>query len=265
MLPNKPAIVLLFSVFANDWNLQDRLSPVGQLYDLPMVSVLDAVSPQFKLMKGEGRVLSKNQYFYDVFHPNNTGHTIMADCLTWMFTKAEELIDIVEEDDWDTYIDELLKQSPVIGKSFENINLLDRREHPDDIEIRYGMFSDTDTDLQCVEMDMDLIGTPEFPYNWFYSGNQQMTNKNGSYEMKIICKSLLLIFKDSGATDFGAADVFVDDTFVLTADPKKNGWVHCNPVIVLQDQESKEHLVRVQMASGDEDKKFTILGWGYVE
>lgn len=265
MLPNKPAIVLLFSVFANDWNLQDRLSPVGQLYNLPMVSVLDAVSPQFKLMKEEGRVLSKNQYFYDVFHPNNTGHTIMADCLTWMFTKAEELIDIVEEDNGDTYIDELLKQSPVIGKSFENIKLLDRREHPDGIEIRYGMFSDTDTDLQCVEMDMDLIGTPEFPYNWFYSGNQQMTNKNGSYEMKIICKSLLLIFKDSGATDFGAADVFVDDTFVLTADPKKNGWVHCNPVIILQDQESKEHLVRVQMASGDEDKKFTILGWGYVE
>ena len=33
------------------WNLQDRLSPVGKLYDLPMVSVLDAVSPQFALKK----------------------------------------------------------------------------------------------------------------------------------------------------------------------------------------------------------------------
>ena len=28
------------SVFANDWNLQDRLSPVGKLYDLPMVSAV---------------------------------------------------------------------------------------------------------------------------------------------------------------------------------------------------------------------------------
>ena len=52
-LPWKPAVILLFSVFANDWNLQDRLSPVGKLYDLPMVSVLDAVSPQFALKNDE--------------------------------------------------------------------------------------------------------------------------------------------------------------------------------------------------------------------
>ena len=56
-LPCKPAVILLFSVFANDWNLQDRLSPVGKLYDLPMVSVLDAVSHQFALKNDEGRVI----------------------------------------------------------------------------------------------------------------------------------------------------------------------------------------------------------------
>ncbi len=36
-LPWRPAVVLLFSVFANDWNLQERLQPVGRHYDLPMV------------------------------------------------------------------------------------------------------------------------------------------------------------------------------------------------------------------------------------
>ena len=60
-LPWKPAVVLLFSVFANDWNLQERLRPVGDLYDLPMVSILNAVTPQFSLKCGEGRILSKNQ------------------------------------------------------------------------------------------------------------------------------------------------------------------------------------------------------------
>lgn len=58
-LPWKPAVVLLFSVFANDWNLQERLRPVGDLYDLPMVSILNAVTPQFSLKCGEGRILSK--------------------------------------------------------------------------------------------------------------------------------------------------------------------------------------------------------------
>lgn len=58
-LPWKPAVVLLFSVFANDWNLQERLKPVGYCYDLPMVSIRDAVSPQFQMPKGQGRVLTK--------------------------------------------------------------------------------------------------------------------------------------------------------------------------------------------------------------
>ena len=57
---------------------------MGDLYDLPMVSILNAVTPQFSLKCGEGRILSKNQFFYDMFHPNNTGHTIMADCLQYL-------------------------------------------------------------------------------------------------------------------------------------------------------------------------------------
>ena len=88
-LPWKPAVVLLFSVFANDWNLQERLKPVGYCYDLPMVSIRDAVSPQFQMPKGQGRVLTKNQFFYDMFHPNNMGHTIMADCLQYLFEQCD--------------------------------------------------------------------------------------------------------------------------------------------------------------------------------
>src|SRR5690606_8445422 len=34
---NHPAVILLFSVFPNDWNLQERLSPIGYHYGLPMV------------------------------------------------------------------------------------------------------------------------------------------------------------------------------------------------------------------------------------
>ena len=60
-LPWRPAVVLLFSVFANDWNLQERLQPVGRQYDLPMVSILDAVTPQFS-GKEQKRVITKNQF-----------------------------------------------------------------------------------------------------------------------------------------------------------------------------------------------------------
>ena len=39
---NKPAVILLFAVFANDWNLQERLCVIGERYHLPMVTTLPA-------------------------------------------------------------------------------------------------------------------------------------------------------------------------------------------------------------------------------
>lgn len=257
MLPSQPAVILLFAVFANDWNLQERLSPVGRLYELPMVSVLDAVSPQFKLTKETGRVITKNQYFYDIFHPGNAGHTIMADCITYLLEQTEQA---------ETGLDrtgELLLKKPAIGDDFVHVKLLDKKENTQAGTIQCGSFTKTDTELQRVELDEDLFGTPEFPYNWMYDGTKN--GENPWFELKLTCRALLLIYKDSGADDAGRADVFLDGRKVLTADPKKTGWVHCNPVIVCQEKKTGEHVLRVQMVKGEEKKKFTILGFGYVD
>ena len=88
--PNEPAVVMLFSVFANDWNLKDRLAPIGWRHELPMVNVLDAVSPQFRVGVGERSVITRRQYFYDVFHPSNSGHRIMRDCLMYMLDRLDK-------------------------------------------------------------------------------------------------------------------------------------------------------------------------------
>ena len=82
---------MLFSVFVNDWNLKDRLAPIGWRHELPMVNVLDAVSPQFRVGVGERSVITRRQYFYDVFHPSNSGHRIMRDCLMYMLDRLEGL------------------------------------------------------------------------------------------------------------------------------------------------------------------------------
>ena len=167
-LPWNPAVVLLFSVFANDWNLQTRLAPVGERYGLPMVSVLDAVSPQFSLKREEGRVISKNQYFYDMFHPTNLGHTIMAKCLGYLFDKVNE--EGYGQEDTDG---SLLEREPVYGKDFETVRLLDKKELCQKARISEGSFCGTDQKLQEVEIDMDIYGTPQFPYNWQYTGQRQ--------------------------------------------------------------------------------------------
>ena len=264
-LPNHPAVILLFAVFASDWNLQTRLAPVGEKYRLPMVSILDAVCPQFGKKAGEGRVISKNQFFYDVFHPSNIGHTIMADCLQYLF----ECCDAAEPARVGTFVEgmteeqilsEKLSGPAVIGADFERIFLLDKKNSYVGAKIRVGSFTSTDIGLQSVEMDGNLTQTPEFPYNWMYDGSRlQMPG----FEMEITCKSLFLIFKDSGEMDVGKANVFVNDVYCMTADPHKNNWLHCNAVLLFWETESRSHKVRIAVTEEDRNKKFTILGFGY--
>lgn len=259
-----PEVVLLFSVFANDWNLQERLRPVGDLYDLPMVSIRDAVVEQFT--KKEGRVLTKNQFFYDMFHPSNIGHTIMADCLQYLFERCE-LREHARLDAFENGLTEegmllqRLKLEPVIGGSFENVRLMDKKDVYEGAVIETGDFTATDQELQSVEMDDALNLTPEFPYNWMYDGTKTDAE---AFTLRMNCKALVLIFKDSGEVDVGKAEVFVDGVHVLTADPHINNWQHCNAAILFNNENSEEHTVKIEIAKEDIDKKFTILGFGYV-
>ena len=62
-----------------------------------------------------------------------------------------------------------------------------------------------------------------------------------------------------------ALALYVDGEKVLLANPRINGWTHCNPVICFRGKEKKTYHVEVRMQPGDEDKDFTILGFGYVE
>ena len=259
-----PEVVLLFSVFANDWNLQERLRPVGDLYDLPMVSIRDAVVEQFT--RKEGRVLTKNQFFYDMFHPSNIGHTIMADCLQYLFERCE-LREHARLDAFENGLTEegmllqRLKLEPVIGGSFENVRLMDKKDVYEGAVIETGDFTATDQELQSVEMDDALNLTPEFPYNWMYDGTKTDAE---AFMLRMNCKALVLIFKDSGEVDVGKAEVFVDGAHVLTADPHINNWKHCNAAILFNNEKSEEHTVKIEIAKEDIDKKFTILGFGYV-
>lgn len=275
MQKNSPAVILLFAVFADDGNLQDRLAPVGRAYDLPMVSVKNAVVEQFYRRSGEGRLISKYQFFYDSYHPTNVGHRVMADCVLNYIRHADA--QPAGKDDLC-----LAQITPPKGRAFEAVKLLDRniyelirdgrcmKENSPyqaglSVQIDCGDFEDTDEELQAVEMDMDLIPTKEFPYNWMYRKNRSAAEKARPFAMDIVCTSLLLVFKDSADIHTGCAQVWVDGEKVLDADPHINGWTHCNPVICFKQKERRSYHVEVRMADGQADKEFTILGFGYVE
>ena len=244
--PNAPAVILNFAVFMNEQNLEDRLVPIGEHYDLPMVSVKAAVVPQF----GQDTVITKRQYFYDIYHPSNDGHQVMADCLSYLFQQADKS-DMPEKDS------DFVKE-PLKGNEFENIILVDAANIDSYGEVAHSGFDYEDTELQYVERDENFFSTPEFEHGWAKAHG----TKDAVFSMKIKCKNIILVSKDSGDPNFGKADVYVDGKLALTANPLANGWNHCNPQIILNENISGDHEVKLVMHPGDEEKKFTILGFG---
>ena len=248
-LPWQPAVLLLFSVFSNDWNLQGRLAPIGRYYNLPMVSVLDAVVPQFGKPAGEGGVITKRQYFYDAFHPTNEGHRVMADCLLRLFGDA-----LAAPADPPV----LLPARALTGRTFEDVRLL-RRAHPlPGAEVTPGGFAAHDADLQCCELDESFHPTPQFPENWAHLPG----GAAAPLILRLRCKSLFLLEKDAREEAFGKAAVTVDGKPCRVIDPHDVGWTHCNALLLFESDTPALHTVTVAMAPGDGEKQFTVLGFG---
>ena len=151
-------------------------------------------------------------------------------------------------------------KEPVFGTDFTQIHQLDRKLNLDAVtELDAGDFSETDKNLQYVEMDDVLAPVPEFPYNW------QHVRGSKPFRMKINCKALVVVSKDTGDVTEGKAIAYVDGKKVLEIDPKIVGWTHCNPQILFSDKEAADHEVVIAMDEGCEEKKLTILGFGYVK
>ncbi len=252
---NRPAVILLFAVFDDDWNLQERLSPVGKAYDLPMVSVKNAVVEQFYLGPNQGKVLSRNQFFADCYHPTSLGHTVMADCIDYMMRAVDRLP--AREDTL-----ELKEMTPPLGGDFERVKLFDREKEEEGIKVDCGSFCHRDEELQFVPMDRDVTWTKLFPFNWMHRAGEEGGEE--AFAMDITCSALVLIYKDTPNPAAGRAEVRVDGEKVLTADSHANNWNHCHPLICFRGRECRQYHVEISMEPGCEEKEFTILGFGYV-
>ena len=250
--PGKPAVILIFAVFQDDYNLQERLIPVGKAYHLPMVSTKNCVTEQFYKKAGEGRVVSKNQFFYDQYHPSNTGHRIMADGLIELFKQTDKELE-------GTPLDSLDDIAAPIGGEFEKVYRIDRKYDPCNAKIDCGDFKDTDNEIQRVERDMDLTVTGVFPDNWLHKAG------NKPFVMDIECSKLILVYQDSASPKVGTALVYADGELKLTVDPHLIGWTHCNPLIIFENDKKEMHHIEIKMKDEDLDKEFTILGFGAVD
>jgi lysophospholipase L1-like esterase len=243
---NKPAVVLIFCVFRSHWNLQDRLQPVGEHYDLPMISIKDAVVPELE----EG-TLTEDDFFRDDYHPNSFGFQIMSETIDYFFEKVAE----AETDEEDIQISE----DTVIGGQFtEIVGLFQPSDPPPSgVEIEVGSFTEVDNATRMYEYS---LSQKTFPTSWHKTSKES----NDPFRLTVTCRNLALVYKMSTLSTFGTAEAILDGDVVETLDSQDaEAWNNPVTTILLDEEEAAPHTLEIRMVDDDADKKFTILALGY--
>lgn len=240
---NEPAVILLFSVAQNEWNMQEGYIPMGEHYGLPMVSIKDAVMGPL----ADG-TMTKKEFFADEYHPSTLGHRIMADCLGELVREVESMESSAEV--------AALPEESIKSPDFMGMHLLTAKGE-EGVEISAGGFAETDTQVHGFGR---RGGKSAFPDNWMHTAES-----NGeAFRVKLKCKNIILNYKTSASKDFGRVCVYVDGYFAAEIDGYAQGaWNNSVQELVLDDKESGYHVLEIRMAEGDEGKDFTLLAIGY--
>ncbi len=229
-----PAVILIFTVLENGYSAQDHMKEIGEHYDVGMISVKDAITPEIEA----GRMNFSGDYASDEAHPNNVGHALIADFIKYYFDKAAERIGEKPEEE----IPELPEKWKYgfYYSGIKNIELA---------EIENGCFERKDIDC--------------FTYKEGYvhdkTGNAPMTF-TGDFS------KLLIAYRQYKNENYGAAEVIIDGKHKCNLEGySADGWGNVATELVLNDVAKNEHTVEIKMKEGDEEKEFVLLDIGVCE
>lgn len=241
--PNDPVVILLFSVFPGGFNLQDEIKKIGETYDLLMVSVKDAAYAHV------GKEWTKEEFFFDQYHPTSMGHAVMADCVLAAIDAS--LARETDEKDID------LNVTPAYGTDFMNLKTVyGSGEVPEGAELSRNGFMSDDTEAYsnlpigrvCGKNFCHMERDPQKPLT-----------------LKATFSKLLIAWRATNDAAFGTAEVLVDGQVKRTLKGSADKWGQSEVILVWDAKEAAPHTVEIRMAEGSENKRFTITAIGYAE
>ena len=234
--PNEPAVILLFAVFRNGFNLQDELKKIGTSYGLMMVSIKDGFYAHI------GKEIKPEGFFADDYHPTSVGHRIMTDCLMQAIGDAEEA-ETDEPQDIDV--------KPVYGTSFMGLKTIYGDTETEDYIVERGGFPGSDSGSYRNQPVGQVCGK-----NFFHN------MKDPAEPLKVtgVFRKCLVAWKASADTTFGTLEILVDGEVKKTVKGGKDKWGQSEVVLVLDDKEAAEHTLEIRVK--EEGKKGTITAIG---
>ncbi|MBQ3907390.1 MAG: SGNH/GDSL hydrolase family protein [Lachnospiraceae bacterium] len=236
------AVICLCSVAKTAWNTQDVYLPIVKAYQIPLVSLKDAVFEN----NNKTRV-SATTYFMDDYHPKLYGHKLMKDCLMNLFARAdEEAADEPAE----------IPEAAVKGRDFIGMKQIDSSSKVKNLKT--GNFGETDDKV----VQEYFTKKASFPNNFHHPAE----SANQPFTLKLKCKKIIINYKTANDKNFGKADFYIDGKLVASADGfSSGGWNNCNVLMILDDAQAATHTLEVSMNDESKDKAFTILSISYVE
>lgn len=230
MQEQEPAVVLLFSVTEDGYTCQSNMQLIGMNYDLPMISVPNAIQPEFEA----GRMTWKD-WADDGSHPNKNGQKLYSEFIIHYWNKVD-----VEE----SSVPYVLRDK-MINLDYTTMQMADK----DSVKVLdMGSFHEEN-------------GHEAFTKGWVKAKEDA---ENKSFVFELDCRSLFLVYKEANNATFGTAEVYVDGEKMLTITSNKaDGWYNPVPVRIMRDSECKTRTVEIRMQAGDEDKMFSLLAIGY--
>ena len=236
--PNEPAVILLFAVFRNGFNLQDELKKIGTNYGLMMVSIKDG----FYSHIGKEEGLSTRDFFFDEYHPTSLGHRIMADCIMQAISTAAEA-ETDEAQDTDT--------APVYGTDFVGLKTI------------YGGITETGYTVDRGGfLSVDRHSYHNGPVGWVCGKNFFHDADDPMDPLKItgVFRKCLVAWKASNDASFGAAEILVDGRVRMTLRGGEGKWGQSEVVLAYDAKEAKEHTLEIRVT--EEGKRFTVTAIG---
>lgn len=227
----KPAVVLLFMSSESGYSCQGHMQVIGEHYQLPMISITDAIMPEI-----EAERMKWSDYSNDNIHPNDEGNRLAAELICNYYETVDGMAMDEEAD--------IIQDKPFFGNSFVSMKMIDSGNAP---IISLGDFK-------------KAVTIKEFQNGWVHSCNTE----NRSLTAKITCKSLFAVYKENNDDCEGSAQIYLDGHLKVTMSGYRIfGWNNAVSIFVFKEDTAREHIIEVRMEPDDDRKEFTLLAFGY--
>ena len=233
--PNEPAVIILFSMRDDGWNLQGELRKIGDTYDLMMVSIPDGIYPHV------GNEITKEDFFFDEYHPNSTGHRMMCDCL------MQAVADAAEKETDAADID--LTVEPAYGTDFMGLKTLYADSETEGITVERGRFDATDISTYK-NIPVGWVCGKNYFHDFQFKAEEEPLKVTGTFS------KCLIAWKAAAEEAYGEAEIFVDGKSVMKLKGGAGKWGQSEVVLVLDEAEAAEHTIEILVT--DTSKKFTV-------